>query len=70
MLSRAILAVLRAVADGHRYGFDIIEHTGLAGGTVYPALSSLSDRKLLSSRWEADDDGIPARRAAVTRRTD
>ena len=35
----AALRVLQAIAAGAEYGFDIIEATSLASGTVYPALS-------------------------------
>lgn len=65
-LGFASLAVLRAVLDGHRYGFDIIDHTGFPSGTVYPALSSLERRSLVRSRWEQADraveEGRPRRR--------
>lgn len=54
-LGQASLLVLQALADGHRYGFDIIDHTGLASGTVYPALAALSRRGLASSAWERED---------------
>ena len=58
--------VLRAVASGYRYGFDIMESCGLPSGTVYPALRRLEKAGLLSSRWEeadaAHDDGRPRRR--------
>ena len=33
--------VLQAVAKGYRHGFDVIEQTGIAGGTIYPALRRL-----------------------------
>ena len=33
--------VLHALARGHRYGFDLLEQTGLTSGTVYPALERL-----------------------------
>lgn len=46
------LAVLRAIAAGHRYGFEIMEETGLPGGTVYPALARLEEDELLTSDWE------------------
>lgn len=46
------LAVLQAVAAGHRYGFDIMDATGLPGGTVYPALARLERDGHLSSSWE------------------
>jgi DNA-binding PadR family transcriptional regulator len=65
-LGTATLAVLRAVADGVAYGFDIIDETGLPSGTVYPALASLERRELVESRWEDEDEararGRPRRR--------
>jgi DNA-binding PadR family transcriptional regulator len=44
--------VLRAVAGGAAYGFDIIDATGLPSGTVYPALSRLEQDGYLRSSWE------------------
>ncbi len=65
-MGHATLAVLQAMADGHQYGFDIIDRTGLPSGTVYPALASLSRRGLAKSAWEDDDlardEGRPRRR--------
>lgn len=46
------LRVLHAVASGVRYGFDVMDHTDLPSGTVYPALSRLERLGLLRSRWE------------------
>ena len=40
-LSITAVSVLQAIASGYEYGFDIIDHTGLPSGTVYPALSRL-----------------------------
>jgi PadR family transcriptional regulator PadR len=58
--------VLQALADGHRYGFDVIDHTGLPSGTVYPALATLTRKGLARSRWEdealAREEGRPRRR--------
>jgi DNA-binding PadR family transcriptional regulator len=54
-LSLGAVAVLHAVGSGHRFGFDIIEATGLTSGTVYPALDRLEDEGLLESAWEAAD---------------
>jgi DNA-binding PadR family transcriptional regulator len=58
--------VLRSVAAGHRYGFDIMEACGLPSGTVYPALRRLEKAGLLKSRWEdeaeAHGEGRPRRR--------
>ena len=51
-LSHAATAVLQAVAEGHWHGFDIIAVTGLASGTVYPALRRLEEAGWLDSRWE------------------
>jgi DNA-binding PadR family transcriptional regulator len=43
---------LQAVANGYLYGFDIIDITGLPGGTVYPALRRLEEAGHLTSQWE------------------
>ena len=58
----ATLAVLQALADGHRYGFDVIDHTGLPSGTVYPALAMLTRKGLVTSHWEDDDRARADRR--------
>lgn len=47
--------VLQAIARGCRYGFDIMDATGLPGGTVYPALRRLEAAGCLLSRWEATE---------------
>ena len=44
--------VLHALARGHRYGFDLMEQTGLTSGTVYPTLERLETQGLAQSRWE------------------
>lgn len=46
------LAVLKAIASGYRHGFDIIDVTGLPGGTVYPMLGKLEDAGYVNSTWE------------------
>ena len=51
-LGTAQLKVLEAVAGGAAHGFDVIDRTGLASGSVYPALSKLENAGLLRSRWE------------------
>jgi DNA-binding PadR family transcriptional regulator len=65
-LSYGAAAILHAVASGRRFGFDIMEATGLTSGTVYPALERLESRGLLKSKWEdeaaAHAEGRPARR--------
>jgi PadR family transcriptional regulator PadR len=48
----ATVSVLKAIAGGSRYGFDIMDATGLPSGTVYPILGRLDDNGLARSRWE------------------
>jgi DNA-binding PadR family transcriptional regulator len=59
-------AILHAVAAGSRFGFDIMQATGLTSGTVYPALERLEAAGYLTSTWEDAADahaaGRPARR--------
>ena len=58
--------VLFGVARGLRFGFDIVEASGLPSGTVYPILRRLEEAGLLKSRWEneahAKSERRPARR--------
>ena len=65
-LSVTALSVLQAIASGYEYGFDIIDHTDLPSGTVYPALSRLERDGYVRSAWEdeqrAHREGRPARR--------
>lgn len=51
-LTYSSAVILQAVANGYLYGFDIIDVTGLPGGTVYPALRRLEDAGYLISKWE------------------
>ena len=51
-LTQATAVILQAVANGYLYGFDIIDITGLPGGTVYPALRRLEEAGYLASKWE------------------
>ena len=44
--------VLHALATGVRHGFDVIDATGLASGTVYPILRRLERETLVSASWE------------------
>jgi len=52
-LSFTAVRVLQAIASGTHYGFDIMDATGLASGTVYPILSRLEAAGVLRSRWES-----------------
>ncbi len=65
-LSFGTVAVLHAVAAGHRFGFDVIDATGLTSGSVYPALDRLEELGYLRSSWEdparAQDEKRPPRR--------
>jgi PadR family transcriptional regulator len=58
--------VLHALANGAGHGFDVIDATGLASGTVYPILRRLEREKLVSARWEdaaiAREEQRPPRR--------
>jgi len=58
--------VLQALAKGYRYGFDIMDFTGLASGTAYPILRRFEELGLMQSRWENDQkahkQGRPRRR--------
>jgi PadR family transcriptional regulator len=51
-LTYATAVILQAIANGYRYGFDIIDATGMPGGTVYPALRRLEESGHLTSQWE------------------
>jgi PadR family transcriptional regulator len=59
-------AVLLAIRAGHRYGFDLMDATGLPNGTVYPLLRRLERRGVLVGVWEEESraraEQRPARR--------
>jgi len=46
--------VLEAIRCGRRYGFEVMETTGLPSGTVYPALRKLEKWGLIESQWEPE----------------
>lgn len=58
--------VLQAIAQGHRYGFEIMRAARLPSGTVYPLLRRLEASGMVASRWEgagrARQEGRPPRR--------
>ena len=60
------VSILHAIAGGSRFGFDIMDATGLTSGTVYPTLDKLESLGYVSSRWEdvkrARRDKRPPRR--------
>ena len=65
-LSLATATILSAVAEGYSFGFDIVDITGMPGGTIYPALRRLEDAGFVRSEWEpervAHADQRPRRR--------
>lgn len=66
------IAILQALDRGRRFGFDIMDATGLTSGTVYPALERLQDLGYATSHWEAEAvarrEARPARRYFVLTR--
>ena len=65
-LTYSSAVILQAISHGYRYGFDIIDMTGVPGGTVYPALRRLEESGFLVSKWEnhliAQEESRPPRR--------
>jgi DNA-binding PadR family transcriptional regulator len=61
-LSYTALFVLQALAQGYRFGFDIMDATNLPSGTVYPALRRLEALGLVESSWEEDEKARKANR--------
>jgi DNA-binding PadR family transcriptional regulator len=55
-------ALLLAIRKGHRYGFDIMDATGLPDGTVYPLLRRLERRGVLTAAWEDEEVARAERR--------
>ena len=51
-LSYTMALTLQAIENGYGYGFDIMAVTGLASGTVYPALRRLENADFVASKWE------------------
>ena len=65
-LSLGTVMVLHALARGCKYGFDVMEETGLTSGTIYQALEKLEGLGYAVSEWEdgriAQHEKRPARR--------
>jgi PadR family transcriptional regulator, regulatory protein PadR len=65
-LSFTMALILQALENGYRYGFEVMQVTGLASGTIYPALRRLEDALLIKSKWEnqkiAQAEQRPARK--------
>ena len=45
-MTYATATILNAVSNGYSYGFDIVDITGMPGGTVYPALQTARGSRL------------------------
>ncbi len=54
--------VLQSLADGKVFGLEIIEHTGLPSGTVYPMLRRFERAGLVDSTWETPEEAVGHRR--------
>ena len=50
--SYTMALILQALDNGYSFGFDVMAVTGLASGTVYPALRRLEDAGFVISKWE------------------
>ena len=59
------VSVLHAVADGNRFGFEIMDATGLTSGSVYPTLDKLESLGYLMSHWEDVENGAPRQASAA-----
>ena len=51
-MTYATAVILQSVATAYRHGFDVIDITGIPGGTVYPALRRMEEAGHLTSKWE------------------
>jgi PadR family transcriptional regulator, regulatory protein PadR len=51
-LSHTSAMILQAIGAGHVYGYTVMEVTGLASGTTYPALRRMERDRLIRSQWE------------------
>ena len=63
-LTYATGMVLQAVDAGYRYGFDVMDASGLPDGTVYPALRRLEGAGLLTASWEPEATAEKMKRPA------
>jgi PadR family transcriptional regulator len=65
-LSHTSAMILQAIGAGHIYGYTVMEVTGLASGTVYPALRRMERDQLIRSQRErqqiADAEQRPPRK--------
>lgn len=55
--TRAILEELLREPAQWRYGYDLMQTTGLAAGTLYPILMRMTGRGWLETMWEERVEG-------------
>lgn len=68
------LGILALLAEGRRYGFEIIEelkgkthgYLDLKEGTLYPALHRLEKQGLLEAEWVIQATGAPRKYYSIT----
>jgi PadR family transcriptional regulator PadR len=63
-LTHTSALILQTLGAGYRYGFDVMEATGLPSGTVYPALRRLEQLGLIHSTWEKESKAMAEQRPA------
>ena len=63
-LTHTSALILQTLGAGYRYGFDVMEATGLPSGTVYPALRRLEQLGLIHSTWEKESKALAEQRPA------
>ena len=63
-LTHTSALILQTIGAGYRYGFDVMEATGLPSGTVYPALRRLESQGLIHSTWEKESKALAEQRPA------
>jgi DNA-binding PadR family transcriptional regulator len=56
-----VLSVFLSEVESPRYGVDVMEHSGLGSGTIYPILQKLEAAGWVSSQWEAGDPAVLGR---------
>lgn len=62
--TRTVLSALSARSATWWHGYDLMEQTGIASGTLYPMLMRLCDQGLLEAKWMPSPlAGRPARHA-------
>jgi PadR family transcriptional regulator PadR len=61
-LSHTAALILKALSLDYRFGFEIMEVTGLPSGTVYPALRRLERDGFVQSDWEPEEEATQAAR--------